>query len=395
MFEKIYLHVGLPKTGTSYLQNALDVLSRTEALTQTSYPVLNCNEDHTRIQSGNGEAIAFQLLAEMVPEYCMQTVARLTQNLLSAADHSKPNLLISSEHFSNAEPARLAHLLDLLGAHAESVEVLVFLRPMDRLCHSRYHQEVKRHAESGAYNASFFQAFSQQLLEQLDLIGHLPNTVHTFNYKAGGLLAVLLEFLGEDASLQVPFTDQAINRSLTESELHLLRQINAIFKKAELSTRISDRWIYANPHASSVIEHADRTEIFSALRQVVCEQPDRVATPVCEAMLDRLLPAETPNYGKTDISCAVKNAENESSNEDLMRMALEEIASLTRFESGLSAYYRNLSPTRDFFDPVHYLLLNRDVLAAGVDPVEHFKKFGLKEGRFSAFNSISVQYDIG
>lgn len=54
MFKKIYLHVGLPKTGTSYLQNALDVLSRTEALTQTSYPVLNCNEDHVRIQSGNG-----------------------------------------------------------------------------------------------------------------------------------------------------------------------------------------------------------------------------------------------------------------------------------------------------------------------------------------------------
>lgn len=69
------------------------------------------------------------------------------------------------------------------------------------------------------------------MLEQLDLIGHLPNTVHTFNYKAGGLLAVLLEFLGENASLQVPFTDQTINRSLTESELHLLRQINAIFKK--------------------------------------------------------------------------------------------------------------------------------------------------------------------
>lgn len=44
-------------------------------------------------------------------------------------------------------------------------------------------------------------------------------------------MAVLLEFLGENASLQVPFTDQTINRSLTESELHLLRQINAIFKK--------------------------------------------------------------------------------------------------------------------------------------------------------------------
>ncbi|WP_397377843.1 hypothetical protein [Pseudomonas sp.] len=58
MFEKIYLHTGLPKTGTSFLQNALDALSRRNALVQTSYPVLNDNEDLIRIQSGNGESIA-------------------------------------------------------------------------------------------------------------------------------------------------------------------------------------------------------------------------------------------------------------------------------------------------------------------------------------------------
>lgn len=31
MFNKIFLHIGLPKTGTTYLENAFDALSR-EAL---------------------------------------------------------------------------------------------------------------------------------------------------------------------------------------------------------------------------------------------------------------------------------------------------------------------------------------------------------------------------
>jgi hypothetical protein len=33
------------------------------------------------------------------------------------------------------------------------------------------------------------------------------------------------------------------------------------------------------------------------------------------------------------------------------------------------------------------------VLAAGVDPVQHFKSFGRKEGRFSAFSTLSVFFD--
>lgn len=392
MFNKIYLHVGLPKTGTSYLQNALDALSRSGLLLHTSYPVLNNDNDHTHIQSGNGEAIAFQLLAEEAPDFCTHTILRLTENILAAADHSKANLLISSEHFSDADPARMLYFLDILSAHCASVEVLLFVRPVDRLCHSRYHQEVKRHAESRAYGADFFQAFCEKLLRQVESIGSLPCAVHLFDYKTRGLLATLLAFLGEDPELQVPFTDQTVNRSLTENELRLLRQINALFKRPHLSTRISDRWIYANPQARSKVEGADRQQLFTVLREMISERGERVAAPICQALLERLLPA-VGALQVVERERQETSPDDQSRAEDLLEMALEEISRSMSMEEKVGEYAKQLVPTRDIFDPVHYLLINRDVLAAGVDPVQHFKQFGRNEGRFSAFVTIPEIFD--
>lgn len=392
MFNKIYLHIGLPKTGTSYLQNALDALSRSGLLAHTSYPVLNNNDDHTTIQSGNGEAIAFQLLSKEVPDFCAQTVTRLTEKLLAAADHSKANLLISSEHFSDADTSRMLYFLDILKAHSVSIEVLLFVRPVDRLCHSRYHQEVKRHAESRAYGADFFRTFCERLLKQVESIGSLPCSVNLFDYKRRGLLAVLLKFLGEDPDVQISFTDQTVNRSLTDEELRLLRQINALFKRPELSTCISDRWIYANPQARSKVEDADRERLFAVLRQVFSEQGERIAAPICQDLLQRLLPAAEGLQG-AELGRHHVSPDDQTCAEDLIQMALEEISRSMSMEEKVGEYAKQLAPTRDLFDPVHYLLLNRDVLAAGVDPVQHFKQFGRNEGRFSSFVTLPKIFD--
>lgn len=393
MFEKIYLHTGLPKTGTSFLQNALDALSRRNALVHTSYPVLNDNEDLIRIQSGNGEAIAFQLLAKEVPDFSTEVVSRLTQQLFDATDASKSHLLISSEHFSSAEPDRMAYVIELLKVRALSVEIISFVRPVDQLCQSRYHQQVKRHSKSEAYNEEYFESFCNRLVTQLSLIGNATDTVHTFDYTRTGLLGLLLSFLGEDPALQDAFSDQLVNRSLTASEMEMLRTINAVFKSDELSTQISDRWIYANPEAMSCEARADSVRVYEVLGKVAADYSAELARPACQEMLNGLL--REGNSGKSSAKGPSNDCPVPDSNEhtQLLQMALDEIASFSRAGQALEKYVHSLSPTRDTFDPVHYLLLNRDVLAANVDPVMHFKTFGRKEGRFSAFSSISTLFD--
>ena len=378
------------------MQNALDALSRRNALSHTSYPVLNDNEDLIRIQSGNGEAIAFQLLSKHVPDFSTEAVLRLIQQLFDAADASKPHLLISSEHFSNAEPDRLAYVIELLKVRALSVEIISFVRPVDQLCQSRYHQQVKRHSKSAGYDEGYFESFCSFLIRQVAVIGTATDAVHTFDYARIGLLGQLLRFLGEDTTLEDAFNNQLVNRSLTAPEMEMLRTINAVFKSDELSTRISDRWIYANPGAISCEERADRDRVYEVLRKVAAAHAAQLVTPACQEMLNGLLREDSDQMAGGGWSPEERGKSPEfPANERarLLHMALEEIAALTSSGQALANYAKNLTPTRDTFDPIHYLLLNRDVLAAAIDPVLHFKTFGRKEGRYSALSSVSALFD--
>lgn len=397
MYEKIYLHVGLPKTGSTYLQSALDVLSRRGALVHTSYPVLHRNHDFRHIQSGNGQFVAGHLLVENVPEFSLETASRLLLDILNAADTSKPNLLISSELFSRAAPQSLACLLDLLGSHARTVEILVLVRPVDRLCRAGYHQKVKRHARFEEYDENFVNIFSERLVSIVSMIGNVSNKVTILDYRPSDLIGLFLQALGEDPRLGVAVGEQSVNRSLTSAELNILRTINSVFRDSKLAKRISDRWIYANPEALGDPGDIDRTRIVELFRQVVADNVTRLESATCQTMLQRLL----SNGGTTPAMDAAAARRPETAtpdrtwtdSADLLRMALEEIATEIRPDQSINRYTRGLTPTRERFDPVHYLLLNRDVLAAGVDPVKHHEQSGRREGRYTAFDTASAASD--
>ena len=84
----------------------------------------------------------------------------------------------------------------------------------------------------------------------------------------------------------------------------------------------------------------------------------------------------------------------EAQSDELLLMALDEIKHFMGLEAELGAYTNQLKVTKEAFDPVHYLLLNRDVLAAGVDPVLHYKEFGVAEGRDSAYSLTSALFKL-
>lgn len=61
---------------------------------------------------------------------------------------------------------------------------------------------------------------------------------------------------------------------------------------------------------------------------------------------------------------------------------------------GLKKIVGKLGKTEQHFDPVHYLLINPDVLEAGVDPWKHYCEYGKKEGRDAAFISSEPCRDV-
>lgn len=386
-FEKIYLHIGLKKTGTSYLQSCLDTLSNTGQLKNISYPVLNNIDDFKAIRSGNGEAVAFQLLEELVPVFSAPLVEQLLNTLVDAADREKPCLLISSEHFSVAEPARMKVLHELLLTHTNNVELIIGARPLGELCYSMYHQLIKRHGVHVPYDKAFFDTFSQELIAQLEMLEPFMANAQVIAHQKQGLLNEFLNLLGEGPADLEELTDAKVNRSLTAAELVLLGHINSVFNNGELSTRISDRWIYAKPDAQSPSNKADNQAIEHAFSLALAERHSTLSTPAAQqliAVLTRCTEADTASPSGIDAPVQA------SQEEHLLIMALEEINNFLNISERLQAYTKSLKPTKEAFDPIHYLLLNRDVLAAGANPVEHFKIFGRKEGRNSAYNLTSV-----
>ncbi|WP_262689848.1 hypothetical protein [Kordiimonas aestuarii] len=131
--KKLFLHIGLHKTGTSAIQHAL-FHAREKLLAQNYlYPKSVAWDDHSHHRlllpfwQGEDYGEAFDLLAdEVAAEKCS-------------------NLILSSELFPNAyqQGARFPPLWDRVCALAEEIEIILYARRQDRLAASVFKQWSK------------------------------------------------------------------------------------------------------------------------------------------------------------------------------------------------------------------------------------------------------------
>lgn len=390
MFEKIYIHIGLPKTGSTAIQNCMEALSRAGELKVVSYPVFGAERDWQSIESGNGAAIAELLAPDITPEFCAVRLQEAFYELLGACEPSSRVLVISSEHFFSAAAERFLLFKELLLKHAVDIELIMCARPLSEMCYSAYHQFVKRHGCSLSYGSEWFSIFVGDLLfSRFESIGQWGVDGSVVRYKKQGLLGDFLSVIGEESNLAARFENRRVNRSLTESELDLMLKINAVFESKPLSMRISDRWIYARPEVSSFETVHDVGALYELFHLEVSARKDLYKIEAVRKLIEIL--GFGSDDGNDQSVCVGGGAGNkEAQSDELLLMALDEIKHFMGLEAELGAYTNQLKVTKEAFDPVHYLLLNRDVLAAGVDPVWHYKEFGAAEGRVSAYNLTNI-----
>ncbi len=393
MFEKIYIHIGLPKTGSTAIQNCMEALSRAGELSVVSYPVFGAERCEQSIQSGNGAAIAELLAPDITPVFCTARLQKVFTELLDVSDLSKKILIVSSEIFFSAAVERFLYFKNLLMMNSKSIELLMCARPLNEICYSSYHQVVKRHGYTRGYGSEWFSEFVDDLLSsKLTSVQQWGVPGKVIEYRKGALLNDFLKLIGEDASLATRFEDRRVNRSLTQKELDLLLQIDTVFKNELLSMRISDRWIHARPQVNKLESVHDAEALYTIFAQKL-SLIDRSFT---SESIRKTLAIIQSGGSNQSVGCLASAATSNSLDDDdlqsdnLLLMALSEVKDFLNLDSALGAYTGLMTPTKEAFDPIHYLLLNRDVLAAGVDPVLHYKEFGKIEGRSAAFNVTDV-----
>ncbi|MGR3805877.1 hypothetical protein [Marinibacterium profundimaris] len=214
--RKLYLHIGHSKTGSSFLQasfaNSVDVL----AAHGIDYPG-DPSEAATgwKISSGNGQA----LLTDP-PE---------------AFSVTRDRVFFSAERLFRAfavEPDWSGRLAAFCAHHdIGEVEVLMFLRDPIPHAESSYQQMVKRGGATESVEATFANyAYPELVRDALKRdYGAVPVTWHLFNYDRHKteLIEITERFLDLPAGSLVRGGDRPVNRSMTASELTVLRGLNA------------------------------------------------------------------------------------------------------------------------------------------------------------------------
>lgn len=126
--KRIWLHIGVPKSGTSALQRYL--MQRSDDLRKQGLAYLVPKGK----KSGNDLAVAINRGRD--------TLSNISADLCAQIDGPGPDqAILSSEMFYGIEPAKLMDALPSLARH--DVRVLVYLRRQDRYLESKFIQKAK------------------------------------------------------------------------------------------------------------------------------------------------------------------------------------------------------------------------------------------------------------
>ncbi len=389
MFDTIYVHAGLPKTGSTFIQNGLQALSRAGLLSRVAYPVAN-----PELGSGNGSALSQALIFTNPAETTRPQLESYVDDLLNANRGPARNLLISSEDLCYADVYKFARLKEVLLTHGKEVRLIVSARPLRAWTYSVYLQLVKAHALAADYDGAWLEAHSGDFLYYFRNLDRFNVDAITFRYQGKGLLRVFLRLIGEDEGLADQVPDAIANRSLSLEELEVMKTVNRVFRDEAVSRLISRHLVKAEPSREGARFPARREDQFQAFASAFALKLDQFPGPVMNA-IKKVLFEEQP-------SLPVAEPGNDSAGNDgddrdglpvfEVEVALRALRELldAKGRSGaahdqLLAYAARLQRTNDSFDPIHYLLMHPDVLSAGIDPWLHFQEHGRAEGRAGTF----------
>ena len=131
--RRCYLHVGLPKTGTSYLQSVMWA-SREALAAQGLELAMDRPVDHFHVTL----ALRGLLRSEMDPPHAFTALDRLAA---SVAQMAGPTILITHESLAPATPAQVDQLIGLLPDY--EVHVVVTARDLARQIASGWQQRIQ------------------------------------------------------------------------------------------------------------------------------------------------------------------------------------------------------------------------------------------------------------
>lgn len=228
MSRRIIFHIGPAKTGTSSLQETLFAAQGALMEQGVAYPTLGRHNRMPRAAGHHGLPAVIQA-GTPLPLQLLEWIGELP------AGHS---VVLSSEDFSNLQPAQVAYLATQLpGAE---IEVVYYARRWDRLLPSVW-QELVKHGFSRSYpvylnrqtaapRASFYLNYAQVLDRWAAAFGHKAIRLFSFDNAVaenGNVVSHFCKAVLGGVSLP-PQENTSSNRSMAPVETEVLRMLNLL-----------------------------------------------------------------------------------------------------------------------------------------------------------------------
>ena len=378
----LHLHAGGPKTGSSAIQNFLELNEESLESAGIAYQNRVGISGEFEICSGNG----FLLYRALT----MRETEGALDDLLIGYFGGKTAAICSSEFFCFLNEEHwfaLRQSCDRLGIH---LRLIIYVRNITPFLQSCYDQVIKRHGFCDSFT-KFLEStvwHHGQCLRSLDRV-FPPNAIRVLHYEScrQRLLSSFIEtiqwkrFFFEDK----PPDQKIVNRSLTRAEREFLIQTNRKFG-IKFSLLLSDGLIYTNPHAKG--EPIQVTpEDFDTVEKAYGEEVEWVNNRFFHGNPVVSIGAASANT--TQNGDGTLPTDQLPNLEVLVDWILKKWESIqNRYWDGVAncflsidwhnANHRLIPPT---FDPYAYLILNRDLVEAGAAPYQHYLEYGMTEGR--------------
>ncbi len=256
--KNLFIHIGLPKTGSSVLQVFL--AKNAQKLLSHSYDYFRIGQFDAGynglIASGNGSQLSRCLLPNEHPSYLGSAYS--VDNRRSFLTHLRMNEvangILSSELFVEADKEKMISLIDEIKALGISVKFIYFIRSQDQILSSMYIQQVKRHGCTAQpdvhimnnYKRHSFLRYNSYYTYLCSLVG--KENIHVNLYektiKEENIFRVFLRNLGIDDN-SFTFDIAEVNTSLSSKELIIMLQLNRFLPRMNFSDLVVENSIVA------------------------------------------------------------------------------------------------------------------------------------------------------
>lgn len=376
MRQTLYLHIGGGKTGSSAIQNYLEL--NADALENYGIAYLNKVNISSpyQITSGNGIPLVNALLSNNKSADIETLIKSYILHYRYGICSSEMLSELSNEHF----------LTLIRNADRINVDIffIMYVRDVAPYFMSAYDQSIKRHGECRPFK-KWVTDFDYKHFSTLNEITKIidKECIKVIHYETSktDLIGSFLGIIG--VNISTPHNREAsivVNRSLCREERSAIRAVNRI-TGGLYSTDVSDMLIYINPNITS-----DKIELdYETANYLQTKFKNKVSW-----LNKRFFNGK--NIVSIHDNVATKTIKQQ--NNILRRKIIHEtITELSKYQKKLidyiiqfcedhnDSYIINKHRLPDDFNCIGYLAINRDVFLAKVDPFYHYIRYGMTEGR--------------